>query len=680
MKRLSFAIIPALALTAFVAGGDYRALELNYRDTSVAPHDDFYTYVNGKWMESAVIPDDRGRWGSFDELGKKADSMALQVLLDAVNGNSSDLKFAVTSDEGKAVELFKSVMDIKSRNEEGITPVLPYLNEIEAISNKKQFQKYLLKYQLAGENTFLGFYVGADSKNSNRNVLNVYGGSLGLPDRDYYLKTDEKSVKLQEQYREFMGKVFVEYGWGKNAETAVKAVYAIEREMAENRMSKVERRDPNKRYNPVTYKQLKKMLSSFPVDAMFKNMGIKADTIIVGDLKSMKSVNDVVKKYSVEDLKYFLLWNTMRGSMGMLSENLEKMSFDFYGKTLRGTPAQKALSERALGVVNGTMGEALGKLYVKRYFPEEAKKVAKEMVDDVIAAYRIRINNLDWMSEETKRKANKKLDKLTVKIGYPDKWEDYSTLEIKSYENGGSYFQNMMNSTIWETKKNIEEFNKPVDKTKWGMSPQTVNAYYNPLYNEIVFPAAILQMPFFDFRNDPAVNFGGIGAVIGHEISHGFDDAGAQFDENGNLVNWWTEEDLKQFKERGKMLADQYSAYEALPGKFVNGEFTLGENIGDLGGVASAYDGLLLHLKRQPIDQKIDGYTQEQRFFMSWATIWRGKSRDEELAMRLVTDPHSPGYFRAIGPLQNHEGFYKAFGVKPGNKMYRNDDIRVKIW
>ena len=279
--------------------------------------------------------------------------------------------------------------------------------------------------------------------------------------------------------------------------------------------------------------------------------------------------------------------NQVRGSLGVLSEDLSKLSFDFYGKTLRGTPQQKPLRERALSEVNGSLGEALGKLYVEKYFPEEAKKVAKEMVDDVIAAYRVRINNLDWMSNATKAKAQKKLDKLMVKIGYPDKWKDYSALVVKSYEQGGSYFENMVSLSKWSVARNMKKLSKPVDKTEWGMSPQTVNAYYNPVYNEIVFPAAILQPPFFDFRNDPAVNFGGIGAVIGHEISHGFDDAGAQFDENGNLTNWWTEEDLKKFKEKGKSLADQYSSYEALPGKFVNGEFTLGENIGDLGGVAS---------------------------------------------------------------------------------------------
>jgi predicted metalloendopeptidase len=386
------------------------------------------------------------------------------------------------------------------------------------------------------------------------------------------------------------------------------------------------------------------------------------------------------KERDVEDLKALLLWSDMRGGLENLSEELEQLRFDFYGKTLRGTPAQRPQEERALAVVNGTLGEALGKLYVEKYFPEEAKKVAKQMVDDVIAAYRVRINNLDWMSAETKKKANVKLDKMMVKIGYPDKWEDYSQLTIKTYAQGGSYFQNMLNAAKWGMAQNMAEFGKPVDKSKWGMSPQTVNAYYNPVNNEIVFPAAILQPPFFDFRNDPAVNFGGIGAVIGHEISHGFDDAGAQFDADGNLKNWWTEQDLKQFKERGKKLAEQYSSYEALPGKYVNGEFTLGENIGDLGGVASAYDGLMIHLKREPVAQKLDGFTQPQRFFLSWAQIWRTNYTPEAMKKQVNTNTHSPAMFRANGPISNMQEFYNAFGVKKGDKMWREESDRAKVW
>lgn len=654
----------------------FQALNLSFMDTTINAGDDFYQFVNGKWMETAEIPADRGRWGSFDELGKKADSMALKVLEDATKSNLIDPK----TDAGKAVTMFGSVMNTKARNAQGTAPLKPYLEEIDRIISRSELCDYMVSKASLRESVFLGFYVGTDVKNSKQNTLYTFGASKGLPDRDYYLKDDDKSKQIRKAYLEFMSNAFKAVGV-EISDNECERIMEMETHLAQNEMSRVERRDPNKRYNPRSREAFIKEMKKLPVERMMSTLGIEdAKTIVVGDVKSLQASYSLVKKSKISDLKNFMKWNQVRGSLGVLSEDLSKLSFDFYGKTLRGTPQQKPLRERALSVVNGSLGEALGKLYVEKYFPEEAKKVAKEMVDDVIAAYRVRINNLDWMSNATKAKAQKKLDKLMVKIGYPDKWKDYSALVVKSYEQGGSYFENMVSLSKWSVARNMKKLSKPVDKTEWGMSPQTVNAYYNPVYNEIVFPAAILQPPFFDFRNDPAVNFGGIGAVIGHEISHGFDDAGAQFDENGNLTNWWTEEDLKKFKEKGKSLADQYSSYEALPGKFVNGEFTLGENIGDLGGVASAYDGLLLHLIRVGEKGLIDGFTQPQRFFISWATIWRNKIRDKELAMRLLTDPHSPGYFRAIGPLENHDGFYEAFDLKEGHKMYKAEKDRVKIW
>jgi len=669
-------LLAAVLLTAFSLNNGFQALNLSFMDTTINAGDDFYQFVNGKWMETAEIPADRGRWGSFDELGKKADSMALKVLEDATKSNLIDPK----TDAGKAVTMFGAVMNTKARNAQGAAPLKPYLEEIDRITSRSELCDYMVNKASLRESVFLGFYVGTDVKNSKQNTLYTFGASKGLPDRDYYLKDDDKSKQIRKAYLEFMSNAFKAVGV-EISDNECKRIMEMETHLAQNEMSRVERRDPNKRYNPRSREAFIKEMKKLPVERMMSTLGIEdAKTIVVGDVKSLQASYSLVKKSKISDLKNFMKWNQVRGSLGVLSEDLSKLYFDFYGKTLRGTPQQKPLRERALSVVNGSLGEALGKLYVEKYFPEEAKKVAKEMVDDVIAAYRVRINNLDWMSDATKAKAQKKLDKLMVKIGYPDKWKDYSALVVKSYEQGGSYFENMVNLSKWSVARNMKKLSKPVDKTEWGMSPQTVNAYYNPVYNEIVFPAAILQPPFFDFRNDPAVNFGGIGAVIGHEISHGFDDAGAQFDENGNLTNWWTEEDLKKFKEKGKSLADQYSSYEALPGKYVNGEFTLGENIGDLGGVASAYDGLLLHLIRVGEKGLIDGFTQPQRFFISWATIWRNKIRDKELAMRLLTDPHSPGYFRAIGPLENHDGFYEAFDLREGHKMYKAEKDRVKIW
>jgi predicted metalloendopeptidase len=523
--------------------------------------------------------------------------------------------------------------------------------------------------------------VDADAKNSNKIALYLSPSGLGLPERDYYMKSDSSSLKIQKAYKQFMTDMLTEFGEKANAASIAEDIYNLEKKMATAMLTKEQRRNPVLQYNPMTAANAGSLLSALSLKNYTTALNINPDTIVVTEPNYIKAVNQLVNDKNLNSLKWLMKWSTMRGAASFLNDKLENLKFSFYGKTLRGTPALKPRKERALDMVNSMVGEALGKLYVEKFFPADAKTKAKELVDDLIAAYRVRINNLEWMSAATKAKAQKKLDKLTIKIGYPDKWRDYSKLEIKGYAEGGSYMQNVYNAGRFEVLRNAAKYGKPVDKSEWYMSPQTVNAYYNPAFNEIVFPASILQAPFFDFRNDAAVNFGGIGAVIGHEISHGFDDQGAQYDENGNLTNWWTEDDLKKFKTLGQKLIEQFNGYEALPGQFVNGEFTLGENIGDLGGVASAYDGLQIYLKRNPKENvKVQGMSPEQRFFFSWATVWRNKIRDEELAMRLKTDPHSPGYFRAIGPLQNHEGFYKAFDVKSGDKMHRADSIRVKIW
>jgi len=406
----------------------------------------------------------------------------------------------------------------------------------------------------------------------------------------------------------------------------------------------------------------------------------KVDTVIVSQPKYMKGLQTMFTENNVDAWKAYMRWMLLRGAAGQLSTEIETANWEFYGKALTGAIKQRPRNEKALQVVNGTVGEALGKLYVDKMFPAEAKDKAYKMIKNVMRAYEMRINNLTWMSPETKTKAVEKLNKLTIKIGYPDKWEDYSTLNVKSAANGGSYFENLRAVSKWGWAKDLDKLGKPVDKTEWGMSPQTVNAYYNPSYNEIVFPAAILQPPFYDYKADEAVNYGGIGAVIGHEISHGFDDQGATYNADGNLIDWWTEADLKQFTDLGTALADQYSALEPLPGIHVDGKFTLGENIGDLGGINAAYDGLQLYLKENGNPGLIDGYTPEQRLFISWATIWRSKIRDEALKNQVKTDPHSPGMYRAYVPLLNLESFQSAFNIKEGDGMFVAPDKQVKIW
>jgi putative endopeptidase len=395
----------------------------------------------------------------------------------------------------------------------------------------------------------------------------------------------------------------------------------------------------------------------------------------------MQALQSTFEANNVEDWKTYLTWTIFNNSTGTLSTEIERANWEFYNKTLQGAKEQRPLKERALATVNGTLGEALGKLYVEENFPPEAKEKAQEMISNIIQAFEVRINNLSWMSDSTKVKAIEKLGTTTIKVGYPDEWKDYSDLQIAGPDDEeGSFFQNMMNARKWRMEETMAKLGEPVDKTEWFMPPQTVNAYYNPSYNEIVFPAAILQPPFYDYKADAAVNYGGIGAVIGHEISHGFDDSGSRFDSEGNLNNWWTEEDLKQFEGLGGALAEQYDAIEVLDSVYINGKFTLGENIGDLGGVNAAYDGLQIHLAEHGNPGEIDGFTPEQRFFLSWATVWRTKMRDEALRNLIKTDPHSPGMYRAYVPLQNIEAFYEAFDIQEGDDMYVAPEDRVLIW
>ena len=446
-------------------------------------------------------------------------------------------------------------------------------------------------------------------------------------------------------------------------------------------MTRVERRDSRNTYNPKSIADLQKLVPSINWQSYFAGNGIaKLDSVIVSQPKYMGALEEIFKQNQVDSWKAYLRWTALNNASGQLSTDIENANWEFYGKTLTGALKQRPREERALQSVNGNVGEALGRLYVEKKFPAEAKAKAEAMIRNVFRAYETRINNLTWMSPETKKSAIDKIRKSRVKIGYPDKWKDYSALTVKSMAEGGSLYDNMRGVYKWRSDQELKDLPKPVDKDRWYMSPQTVNAYYNPSFNEIVFPAAILQPPYYNYQADEAINYGAIGGVIGHEISHGFDDSGSRYNAEGNLSDWWTEDDLKQFTALTGALADQYSALQPLPGTFVDGKFTLGENIGDLGGVNAAYDGLQLHLKEKGNPGLIDGYTPEQRFFISWATMWRTKMRDEAIKSQVKTDPHSPGMFRGYVPLQNVDAFYDAFQIKPGDGMYLEPSKRVKIW
>ncbi len=657
---------------------------LENMDKSVKPTDDFFRYTNGTWLDKTEIPADRTSWGGFGELRKKTDADVLAILNKAIEeGNFPRIKDAkgnkTDSDQEKAVNYFESIMDTVSRNKQGTDPIKPYLAKVDEIKTKKDIETYLTNMAPYGGGGFYGFGVSNDLKNSSMNAGYLFAGGLGLS-RDYYV--DEKVKDKLEKYQEFVEKILKKFGDDDaTAKNNAAKIVAFEASLATPMMTKEERRDTRKMYNPMTVAELQKLAPAIDWDAHLKGIGVKnIEKVIVTDPGYFKEMSTIFKKNSVNDIKLVLRWNTIKNALSLLSTDLETDNWEFYAKTMRGAKKQRPRDERALGNLNGAIGEALGKLYVDEKFPPEAKKKAREMIDNVLLGFEKRIAKLPWMSEETKKKALEKLSKLTVKIAYPDKWKDYSELEVVSLKNGGTYFENAINVTKWNYKKNMSKLGKEVDRTEWGMSPQTVNAYFNPVNNEIVFPAAILQPPFYNYQADEAVNYGGIGAVIGHEISHSFDDSGARFDGDGNLKNWWTESDAKEFAIVGKKLVDQYSSIVVIDSMTINGQFTLGENIGDLGGIQAAYEGLQIFYEKNGRPDNIDGFTPEQRFFLSWGTIWRTKSRDEALKNQIMTDPHSPGKYRSFVPLKNVDAFYKAFNVKEGDKMYLKPEDRVRIW
>ncbi len=647
---------------------------LENMDTLVSPKDDFYNYVNGTWLKTNTIPDDESRWGGFGVLRKSTRQDVLDILY-----TSKELGiYQSGSDQHKALLLFESELDTVARNEAGVSPLMPLLEKINSIQSLQDMQT-VYATTLGVSAPFTGIGANPDLSDSSMNTAWVYPGGLGLQ-RDYYVDQDEKTKEIRGQYVDHMARMFGFINYSEeDARAAAEKILTLETQLAEPRLDKVASRDIRNFNNPTSLAELQEMVPSINWQKLMDDMGIekKVDTLLVMQPVYMKAMDEFLQNTPIEDIKTLMTWSTLDNAAGYLTTEIEKANWDFYSKTLRGAKKMRSAEERALGTVNGRLGEAVGQLYVEAKFPPEAKAKAEKMIANVIKAFQNRIAVLDWMGEETKAKAIEKLEKFTVKIAYPDQWEDYAEVQISE---GNSFAENMFAIGEWARKKNMAEINEPVDKTEWGMAPQTVNAYFNPLNNEIVFPAAILQPPFYNYTADEAVNYGGIGAVIGHEISHAFDDSGSRFDADGNVNNWWTPEDLAEFEKRGKALADQYSALEVLDSVYVNGAFTLGENIGDLGGILGAYDGLQLYFEENGRPDLIDGFTPEQRFFMSWATVWRTLAREDALRTQIKTDPHSPGHIRATQPLKNVEAFYQAFDIKEGDPMFLPVDQRVSIW
>ena len=663
-----FVLTASLFTSTFLFAQEHRGIDKALMDQSVRPQDDFYNYVNGNWMKTVQIPSDKARWGSFDELDENTNNAVLDILKSSLN-----TKFVKGSDGQKIADLYNSFIDFTERDRVGIQPIKQQLSDIDAVKNLKDLSAYFSKYGKEGANPFYGGFVMAHLKNSKINAVYLGGGELGLG-RSYYQKEDDANKKTLKDYAEFINKLYAKVD-PRSKDLKGPKVVAFEKLIAANLLTVEESRDVQKQYNPIALKDLKDIVKNVDVAGFMTEMGFKADTLIVGELKYFKNLDHILNQKNIPLIKDYLKFNLINGASGYLTKELDEISFDFYGRRLKGQQEQRSLDKRGLAFVNNNIGELLGKIYVEKYFPKEAKLACEELVKYLIKSFEIHIENLQWMSPVTKEKALDKLSKFTVKIGYPDNWKDYSKIEI-----GNSLYINVKNIGQWAFEDNLSKQGKPVDKTEWGMTPQTINAYYNPLNNEIVFPAAILQPPFYDYRADAAVNFGGIGAVIGHELSHGFDDSGSQFDGEGNLNNWWTEEDRAKFESSADALVAQFEKYEPIPGIFVNGRFTLGENIGDLGGSSVAFDALKLYLKDKGNPGLIDGFTPEQRFFLSWATIWRSKTTDAFVVNQVKTDPHSPAQYRAFAPIINLDAFHEAFQTKEGDKLYVPKDKRIVIW
>ena len=646
-------------------------VDSQYFDPAVNFSEDFFLAVNGKWLAETDIPADKSSYGSFHILNDNS-QQAVKAIIDEVSART-DLKDG--SDEQKLGHFYNSFMDEATIEKLGLSPLQPQLDAISSLENKAQLPMLFAQLQRDGIAIPFGWFINNDAKNSTEYAVYLSQGGLGLPDRDYYFKDDEKSLQLIADYKAYLTDMFSLAG-NADAEAAAGRVFALEKALAEHHWTRLDNRNADKTYNKVAATELNNTMGGFDW-AAFAN-GVKlaeVNDIIVRQPSYFEGFGKVLEATDLQSWQDYLSLKTIHGYADKLSSKFADRRFAFYGTTLSGTEQQQPRWKRAVDASDQVLGELTGKLYVERHFKPEAKARMEELVANLIKAYEISIKELEWMTEDTKLAALDKLSKFTPKIGYPDKWKDYSALEIKADDLVG----NFVRASHWGYDEMVAKLGQPIDRSEWFMTPQTVNAYYNPVNNEIVFPAAILQPPFFNMEADDAVNYGGIGGVIGHEIGHGFDDQGAKYDGDGNLRNWWTEQDKGQFQARGAKLIGQYNKFEPLPGVNVNGAVALGENIGDLGGMTVALKAYNLSLegKEAPV---MDGFSGEQRFFISWAQVWRTKFREEALRRQLSTGPHSPAHYRVIGVLPNIPEFYTAFDIKEGDAMYIAPELRVKIW
>jgi putative endopeptidase len=671
------ATLPALLLTAAPLAPigpepPVPAFSFAYMDRSVSPASDFYSFCDGQWVKDNPIPADKPRWGGFVQLAERNSFLIHKLLEDAA---------ASTSPKGtprrEAADFYISAMDTNRIDALRFKPIEADFKSIDRIQTTEDLFRLLAKFHEAGVGGIFSDGVEPDAHESSIYALELEQGGLSMPDRDYYLK--ESFTTQRKAYREHVAKMLTLLGESADDASAhAKIVFDLETDLAKASRSRTDLRDPNKNYNKFTCAELVAKHPALHWNLYLAESGLGRVTYaVVGQPEFFEAVNKLIHDRPLSDWKIYLRWHVLHASAPYLFHDADLENFDFYGKVLSGQPQQEPRWKRAYRVLDGNIGEAVGQLYVERYFPPEAKARMKDLVENLQTVFRDHLKNVDWMTDATRAKALAKFARFTKKIGYPDKFRDYSSIKIRRDD----YLGNVRRAAAFETRREIARVGKPVDRTEWDMTPPTVNAYFNPLFNEIVFPAGILQPPFFDLTQDDAVNYGAIGVVIGHEITHGYDDQGRKYDADGNLNEWWTKADAKEFEARAQKVVDEYSAFEVLPGLHVNGELTLGENLADLGGISIAYDALERDLARDPSKRTtINGFTPEQRFFISFAQVWRTNIREAEARRLATVDPHSPGRFRAVGPLLNCQQFFDAFDIKPSDPMWRAPNLRAHIW